>query len=72
MCPGEEFLPQPPDPDDIIYDDPDSNHGNEEPAEGGGSAGNDENPTQEALPTITETTPTTNTGVEESTDSNND
>ena len=65
MCPGEEFLPHPPNPDDIIFEDSAGNHSNE--AEGA-TAGEDESPNEdgkdqepEAPPTITEATPTSNT-----------
>lgn len=40
ICPGEEFLPFPPDPEDIIYEDnPGDNAGNEESVPTGGSDG---------------------------------
>ena len=65
MCPGEEFLPHPPNPDDIIFEDSGGNHGNE--AEGA-TAGDGESPNEdekdqepEAPPTITEATPICNT-----------
>ena len=67
MCPGEEFLPHPPNPDDIIFEDSDSNHGNGATAEGSEPA-NSENIEQETPPTISEATPTTTNNEPETTD----
>ena len=64
MCPDQEFLPHPPNPDDIIFEDSGSNHGDKEEVtetgEGGNSNGDKKNES-EAPPTTKEATPTNNT-----------
>ena len=60
MCPGEEFLPHPPNPDDIIFEEDSSgNPGNESIGETPTGDGNDREP--EAPPTELEATPTNST-----------
>ena len=56
MCPGEPFLPHPPSPDDIIFDDTADNHDNE----GGTDEAKEDNaPANQVSATESETPPTT-------------
>ena len=67
MCPGEEFLPHPPDPDDLVFEDStdnhhgndsnDNHHGNEKSMSEGGAQDPQTPPTNtEAPPTNDATT----------------
>ena len=54
MCPGEPFLPHPPSPDDIIFDDTADSHDNE----GGTDETKEDAPANQVSATESETPPT--------------
>ena len=65
LCPGEEFLPHPPSPEDIIYEDPANNHDNDEGAtadsgaDEGDATGDQISPTDDETPTADSEAPPT-------------
>ena len=55
LYPGEEFLPHPPSPEDIIYEDPANNHDNDEGATADSGADEGDAPSDQISPTDDET-----------------